>query len=161
VLYHEKDKQLEGVWEVVDMGNLLAARLSETDGPPMYYVGQEGSLTYNLSADGTLLVAAGEFAVAAGADDEFGQAIVTILLEGMSSGTWTADAKTLNLNVTNTSDLEAIFSYILNGQELGRSGMEDAERFLPGGSMGYSLSKNELQLFPVPGYPSIVLNRIG
>ncbi len=57
--------------------------------------------------------------------------------------------------------LEAIFSFVLSGQEMNRTGLDGAEQFLPKRSMGYAIDGSKLLLFPQPGLPAMVLKRIG
>jgi hypothetical protein len=57
VIYHEEEDpkkaktstmkakdRFVGIWEVIDVGNLMAALLNDGDGPPLEYLGQDGSL---------------------------------------------------------------------------------------------------------------------
>jgi hypothetical protein len=51
---------------------------------------------------------------------------------------------------------------MLNGQALNNgSPLPAPERFLIHGAYGYDLNDDQLLVFTVPGYPAIVLNRIG
>jgi hypothetical protein len=156
------DKRLVGTWNVADLTGLLDAVEANLDFgvAPIDFVYQSGTELFTFFPDGTVEVVASGFTVGGQIESEAGTVQAVMIFDGRATGHYAADGTTLSLSLTGDT-FSGVVSVTMMGVVNTIEATNATNRFLPQGSIPYTVAGNQLELLtnPVAGVP-VVLTRV-